>query len=115
MLSNYNAAYELLDPTEKKLLQAHISELKRAMNPGLLRLNWNSLGISEFIVKCNLEINKFSSIVNQIRKNSANISRAVEQISHAMLIKEPTSNGEEILDAFVKKHFEVFFIFLGIL
>ncbi|KAJ3097104.1 Dynein heavy chain 10, axonemal [Phlyctochytrium planicorne] len=95
MLNNYNNVLDLLDAAEKKLLQIHISELKRVMKPGFTRLNWNSLGIPEFIQRCNQEINKFSSMVNQIRKNSANIAHAVEQIRKALLVKEP----EDILDA----------------
>jgi hypothetical protein len=39
--------------------------------------------------------------VNQIKKNSANVAHAVDQITRAMLIKEPSS--EEIMDAFVSK------------
>ncbi|KAJ3018931.1 Dynein heavy chain 10, axonemal [Thoreauomyces humboldtii] len=97
MLNSYNAVLDLLDNAERKLLQTHIAELKRVMKPGFTRLNWNSLGIAEFIQRCNSEINKFSSMVNQIRKNSANISNAVNQISRAMLIKEPPAG--EILDA----------------
>ncbi|KAI8847268.1 dynein heavy chain and region D6 of dynein motor-domain-containing protein [Chytridium lagenaria] len=62
MLANYNAVLDLLDSAERKLLQAHILELKRVMKPGFTRLNWNSLGIPEFIQRCNQEINKFSSM-----------------------------------------------------
>ncbi|KAJ3144485.1 Dynein heavy chain 10, axonemal [Geranomyces variabilis] len=97
MLTSYNSVLDLLDSAERKLLQTHIAELKRIMKPGFTRLNWNSLGIAEFIQRCNSEINKFSSMVNQIRKNSANISSAVNQISRALLIKEPSTG--EILDA----------------
>ena len=100
MLNSYNSVVGLLDLAERKLLQTHITELKRVMKPGFTRLNWNSLGITEFIQRCNQEINKFSSMVNQIRKNSANIAHAVDQIGKAMLIKEPPV--DEILDAHVK-------------
>ncbi|TPX63919.1 hypothetical protein SpCBS45565_g06282 [Spizellomyces sp. 'palustris'] len=97
MLNSYNSILDVLDSAERKLLQTHIAELKRVMKPGFSRLNWNSLGIPEFISRCNTEINKFSSMVNQIRKNSANISNAVDQISSATLIKEPPTDS--ILDA----------------
>ncbi|KAI8814786.1 dynein heavy chain and region D6 of dynein motor-domain-containing protein [Cladochytrium replicatum] len=97
MLTSYNNVLELLDGVERKLLAVHIQELKRVMKAGLTRLNWNSLGIPEFIQRCNQEINKFSSMVNQIRKNSSNIANAVEQISRAVLVKEPPS--DEIVDA----------------
>ncbi|KAJ3224095.1 Dynein heavy chain 10, axonemal [Clydaea vesicula] len=98
MLAGYSGILELLDPIEKKLLHVHLNDLKRVMNPGFSRLNWNSLGIPEFILKCNQEINKCSSMVNQLRKNSANITHVVDSISRTMLIKEPAEN--DIQDAF---------------
>ncbi|RKO94122.1 dynein heavy chain and region D6 of dynein motor-domain-containing protein [Blyttiomyces helicus] len=109
MLNSYNAILDVLDVAERKLLQAHVAELKRVMKPGITRLNWNSLGIPEFIQRCNQEINKFSSMVNQIRKNSANVAHAVEQIARVMLVREPPT--EEIMDAheffdFISKHRE---------
>lgn len=99
MLIGYTAVLGLLDTVEKKLLVTHINDLKRVMKPGFTRLNWNSLGIPEFIHRCNVEINKFSSIVNQIKKSSANIEQVVSDISRAMLIKVPSETG--IQDAFV--------------
>ncbi|KAJ3039942.1 Dynein heavy chain 10, axonemal [Rhizophlyctis rosea] len=107
MLTSYNTVLDSLDGAERKLLQTNIAELKRVMKPGFTRLNWNSLGIHEFIQRCNQEISKFSSLVNQIKKNSANIASAVDQIARASLIKEPPT--EELLDAheffdFVNKH-----------
>ena len=99
MLTSYSNILDILDPIERKLLSSQITDLKRAMSPGLTRLNWNSLGIAEFTVKCNQEINKFSSLVNQIRKNSSNIEHVIAAISSSMLIKEPEEN--DIQDAFV--------------
>nr|KAJ3423035.1 Dynein heavy chain 10, axonemal [Polyrhizophydium stewartii] len=97
MLKAYHAVMGPLDMAERKLLHVHIAELKRIMKPGFTRLNWNSLGIPEFIQRCTLEINKFSSLVNQTRKNSSNINRTIEQIASALLIKEPPR--EDIVDA----------------
>ncbi|KAJ3349859.1 Dynein heavy chain 10, axonemal [Entophlyctis luteolus] len=107
MLENYHSVINLLDAAEIKLLSSQLNDLKRALKPGFSRLNWNSLGIPEFISRCNQEINKLSSIVNQIQKNSSNISNAVESISRAMLVGEPSS--EDVMDAheffdFLNKH-----------
>jgi dynein heavy chain len=99
MLIVYSSVLGLLDPVEKKLLNSHINDLKRVMKPGFTRLNWNSLGIPEFIQRCNVEINKFSSIVNQIKKSAANIEHVVAEISRTMLIKAAPET--EIKDAFV--------------
>ncbi|TPX37396.1 hypothetical protein SeMB42_g06902, partial [Synchytrium endobioticum] len=97
MLTAYHDVIDVLEPAELRLLQNHLQELRRALNPGLTRLNWNSLGIPDFISRCNMEINKFSSIVNQIRKNSGNISQIVDLIGRTMLVREPPP--EDIMDA----------------
>ncbi|KAJ1332384.1 hypothetical protein BSLG_008688 [Batrachochytrium salamandrivorans] len=97
MLKTYHAVIDPLDPSERKLFCTYITELKRVMKPGFTRLNWNSLGIPEFIQRCTLEISKFSSLVNQTRKNSHSINMAIDQIASALLVKEPPR--DEIVDA----------------
>lgn len=37
---------------QTQLLEDHIKELKRVLKPGAKRLNWNSLGISDYIARC---------------------------------------------------------------
>ncbi|KAL7749213.1 hypothetical protein RI367_005365 [Sorochytrium milnesiophthora] len=96
MLQGYDGVLDKLDEAEIKLLHNQLLELQRVIKPGLTRLNWTSLGIPDFIAKCTQETNKFSSLVNQIRKNSTNIQHVLEQISNAVLIKEPPIDG--ILD-----------------
>ena len=100
MLRNLRNVVEPLNAAERKLLLTHLNEVKRIMKPGLTRLNWNSLGIPEYIHKCNQEINKVSSLVNQIRKNSANITHIIDQISSAILVKEPPV--DDVMDASVR-------------
>lgn len=41
-----------LPSTQIQLLDDHVKELQRVLKPGAKRLNWNSLGISDFITKC---------------------------------------------------------------
>jgi dynein heavy chain len=96
MLNNLYSVVDLLNDAEKKLLAANLNEIRRIIKPGLSRLNWNSLGIPEYLVKCNQEINKVSSLVNQIRKNSSNIKHIIDQISQCILVKEPSE--DEIMD-----------------
>ncbi|KAJ3321068.1 Dynein heavy chain 10, axonemal [Boothiomyces sp. JEL0866] len=97
MIKSYKSVMDPLDSSERKLFAAHINELRRVMKPGFTRLNWNSLGIPEFIQRCNMEINKLSSLVNQTRKNSSNISRAIDQIANSILLVEPPKT--DIIDA----------------
>ena len=37
---------------QTQLLEDHIKELKRVLKPGHKRLNWNSLGIGDYITRC---------------------------------------------------------------
>jgi len=53
MISSYKGVLNQLDSTEKKLLKTQIESLNKVLSPGFKRLNWNSLGIPEFINKCN--------------------------------------------------------------
>ena len=34
------------------LLEDHMRDLRRVIRPGAKRLNWNSLGINDFVAKC---------------------------------------------------------------
>lgn len=97
MIASYNEVIDPMDSSEKKLFATHIAELKRIMKPGFSRLNWNSLGIPEFIQRCNQEIKKLSSLLNQTRKNSANITRVIDQIASAVLICNPPET--DVVDA----------------
>jgi hypothetical protein len=55
------------------------------------------------------EISKVSTLLNQIRKNSDNIVSIVDQISSAVLVQEPPTHPDEILDAQVRSSFSVSF------
>ena len=37
---------------QAQLLEEHMRDLRRMLRPGAKRLNWNSLGINDFVVKC---------------------------------------------------------------
>ncbi|RKP21444.1 hypothetical protein ROZALSC1DRAFT_11414, partial [Rozella allomycis CSF55] len=99
MLKSYNEQLNMLDSAEKKLLVEQIQGLKRVLKPGLTRLNWNSLGITDFLQRANQEISKFAALVNQVHKNATNIAHAVDSIAKATLLKEPSLKDEELMDA----------------
>lgn len=52
MLNQYHSCLNMLRPAEQQLLEIHLKDLQRALKPGEKRLNWNSLGIQDYIVKC---------------------------------------------------------------
>ncbi|PRP82215.1 dynein-1-alpha heavy chain, flagellar inner arm I1 complex, partial [Planoprotostelium fungivorum] len=86
MLRNYNAVLQKISPAEWPLLTPILNELNTVLRPGFESLNWNSLGIPDFIKRCDQEISKFQSIVNQIQKNASMIGGVVESIANAILI-----------------------------
>jgi dynein heavy chain len=94
MIHEYHTVLDHLDPAETNLLKSHLTELKRVISPGLTRLNWNSLGISNYIQRCNQEISKLQGLLNHVKKNSQSIADVVQEISHAVLITMPRSHDE---------------------
>ena len=71
-------------------------ELRRVIRPGAKRLNWNSLGINDFIQKCDSAIGKFESLVNQIQKNARDINQRLAVIENANLFKKPPSKTGDL-------------------
>uniref|UniRef100_A0A8C6ZHZ5 Dynein axonemal heavy chain 10 n=1 Tax=Nothoprocta perdicaria TaxID=30464 RepID=A0A8C6ZHZ5_NOTPE len=105
MLDHYHRLMGTLDEAETKLLDDHIQELWRVFRSGHRRLNWNSLGISDFIIRCTQAIGKFESLIHQIHKNSEDINNKLLLIESTNLFKAPPSkNGDELPK--VKEFFE---------
>ncbi|XP_076804944.1 dynein axonemal heavy chain 10-like [Clavelina lepadiformis] len=94
MLNRYHTLLLSLDTAEAQLLEEHIRELKRVLKPGYRRLNWNSLGIQDYITRCGVAIGKFESLVNQIQKNAKDIDSRIQLIRGANLFKQiPSKTG----------------------
>lgn len=70
MLSSHEELLSSLDSSEKKLLTPQLSELKRVMKPGFTRLNWNSLGIHDYIGRANLVLSFVKSNFHRYRRKS---------------------------------------------
>ncbi|NXE72085.1 DYH10 protein, partial [Cochlearius cochlearius] len=104
-LDRYHKLMGTLNEAETKLLDDHIQELWRVFKSGHRRLNWNSLGIGDFIVRCTRAIRKFESLIHQIHNNSEDISNKLMFIESTNLFKFPLSkNGDELPKA--KEFFE---------
>ncbi|KAM6052185.1 dynein axonemal heavy chain 10 [Chlamydotis macqueenii] len=105
MLDRYQKLMATLNEAETKLLDDHIKELWRVLKSGHRRLNWNSVGIGDFIVQCTQAIRKFESLVHQIHNNSEDISNKLLFIESTNLFKFPLiKNGDELPQ--VKEFFE---------
>jgi dynein heavy chain len=100
MLENYHLALSTLTPAERGLLAEHVDILKNCLKPGFGTLNWNSLGITDFIDNCSKGINDFNSISRQVQKTAANIDAVVTAISIAVLVLPPApiEEGGDPLD-----------------
>ncbi|XP_053555751.1 dynein axonemal heavy chain 10 [Bombina bombina] len=101
----YEKLMESLNEAEAQLLDDHIRELWKVFRSGYRRLNWNSLGIGDYIVRCSQAVSKFESLVNQIHKNANDIESKLDAIESANLFKlMPKKQGSELPG--VKEFFE---------
>eukprot|EP00906_Rhabdomonas_costata_P000974 RCo001402 len=100
MLSFFNETQAIVEPPERAILGAHLEALEAALAPGFRTLNWNSLGIAEFIHAAHSAINKFHSKVKEIQKNAQNIAVVVHGIATTCLVVDPRTfaQGSELLD-----------------
>ncbi|XP_054568736.1 dynein axonemal heavy chain 10 [Eptesicus fuscus] len=105
MLSHYHMLVGTLNDAETVLLDDHSQELLRVFRSGFKRLNWNSLGISDYITRCKQAIGKFESLVHQIHKNADDIASRLTLIESINLFKYPVPKSEEELPG-VKEFFE---------
>ncbi|XP_033076049.1 dynein heavy chain 10, axonemal [Trachypithecus francoisi] len=105
MLDHYHMLIGTLNEAESVLLNDHSQELLRVFRSGYKRLNWNSLGIGDYITGCKQAIGKFESLVHQIHKNADDISSRLTLIEAINLFKYPAAKSEEELPG-VKEFFE---------
>ncbi|MCO5597848.1 hypothetical protein L7F22_051932 [Adiantum nelumboides] len=88
MLHQYQKTTGILTSVEAKLLAYHLTTLQQVLEPGFSYLNWNSLGIPDFVSFCSKAINEFKSLVNQVQNNASSIEKAVEGIGNTNLVQE---------------------------
>ncbi|XP_037672459.1 dynein heavy chain 10, axonemal isoform X6 [Choloepus didactylus] len=105
MLDHYHMLVGTLNEAESVLLKDHSQELVRVFGSGYKRLNWNSLGIADYITRCKQAIGKFESLVHQIHKNADDIASRLTLIENINLFKYPAPRSEEELPG-VKEFFE---------
>ncbi|XP_006894689.1 PREDICTED: dynein heavy chain 10, axonemal [Elephantulus edwardii] len=105
VLDHYHKLLGTLNEAESVLLEDHSQELVRVFRSGYKRLNWNSLGIADYINRCKQAIGKFESLVQKIHKNADDISSRLSLIESINLFKYPIpKNGAELPG--VKEFFE---------
>ncbi|CAL8251349.1 unnamed protein product [Boreogadus saida] len=90
LLSRYSSLMDSLSHPQFLLLQDHIRELRRVMYFGSKKLNWNSLGISDFITRGIQATSKFESLVVPIQRNEREIEAKLQAMEMANLFKFPS-------------------------
>lgn len=74
-------------------MEDHVKALQRTIKPGAKRLNWSSLGIQDYVTKCEEALTKFESLSNQVLKNAKDIEERLQSIESACLYKDPFADG----------------------
>ncbi|KAI5945034.1 Dynein heavy chain 10, axonemal [Manis javanica] len=105
MLDHHHMLIGTLNKAESVLLDDHSRELGRVFRSGYKRLNWSSLGIADYITRCQQAIGKFESLVHQIHKNADDISTRLTLIESINLFKYPAPISNKELPG-VKEFFE---------
>uniref|UniRef100_A0A0G4IFQ9 AAA+ ATPase domain-containing protein n=1 Tax=Chromera velia CCMP2878 TaxID=1169474 RepID=A0A0G4IFQ9_9ALVE len=88
MLKSYKAVTEDLSPVEKQLLSKQLETLEKCLQPGISPLNWNSLGIQDFIDSCNKGIATFKEVRDQVEKNADLIEHVVRRIEESVIVRD---------------------------
>ncbi|PSN52993.1 hypothetical protein C0J52_01145, partial [Blattella germanica] len=78
MLRAYNTIVRKL--TSAEFLKEHLAEVERHIQPGLIRFNWNSLGIEEYAKDCHQILKNLTSIVTQMEKFSQEVQGRIDSL-----------------------------------
>ncbi|CAL8247788.1 unnamed protein product [Merluccius merluccius] len=90
LLNRYHSLMDSLNDAQFLLLEEHIQELRKVMRFGSKMLNWNSLGILEFINRGIQATSKFESLVVPIQRNEREIDSKLQAMEMANLFKFPS-------------------------
>lgn len=92
LVNHYHSLMDNLNDAEFSLMADQVQELRRVLSFGCRRVNWNFLGIPQFIQCGNQATSKFESLVNQIQKNERDIDNKLKSTESANLFKFPVAD-----------------------
>jgi dynein heavy chain len=98
LLDAYDGAVGDLTAVQRKLLHKQVVELDKCLRPGLTPLNWNSLGILDFIEDGNRGISAFRSVRDQVQKSEERIETVVSAIENASLVRPFDWKRPDVMD-----------------
>ncbi|XP_051787986.1 dynein axonemal heavy chain 10-like [Erpetoichthys calabaricus] len=97
MLKRFHSLMNLINDVECYLLDGHVQDLQSVLQYGCKRLNWFSLGISNYIDRCMKAIAKFKRLLNQVKKNAQDIENKLLIIESANLFEYPVPQNNTSL------------------
>jgi dynein heavy chain, axonemal len=81
MIRNYQSTIENIDPSMREICTQNVQNLKSGLSLGFTALNWNSLGIKDFIEKSQMKLMIFQTVLRAIEKNAGTIQDILREIS----------------------------------
>ncbi|XP_067133160.1 dynein axonemal heavy chain 10-like, partial [Centruroides vittatus] len=96
MLKTLKSVLEMMNEAEVKLLDAEIQCLNKTIIYGVKRLNWTSLGIPDYLKRCEQEISKLQSLLNQIQKTNNDLEICIQKISTIKFFDTQPSKGDSL-------------------
>eukprot|EP00397_Hematodinium_sp_SG-2012_P000029 GEMP01000029.1.p1 GENE.GEMP01000029.1~~GEMP01000029.1.p1 ORF type:complete len:4546 (+),score=1158.20 GEMP01000029.1:32-13639(+) len=109
MLASYESTVGDLPQVQRKLLSKQIMELDSCLARGQTPLNWNSLGIADFIEEGNRAIARFKSIRSQVEKSQERIETVVEAIERSDIVRSFDWKRTQLSDPQDPQEFYEFF------
>lgn len=99
LINRYHSALDSLNEAHVVMLAPHIKVVKKDISLGFKRLNWNSLGIPDFINQSLQTVTKFEFVVNQIHEHEKAIDSKLQSMMMANLLKFPSPDASNDLPA----------------
>ncbi|KAM9858629.1 dynein axonemal heavy chain 10 [Aulostomus maculatus] len=90
LVSCYHAVMDSLSEAKLVMLDQQINTVTQELLQGCKRLNWNSLGITDFISRGTQAVSKLESVVNQILKNEKDMDSKLQSMVMSNLLKYPS-------------------------
>ncbi|XP_078713472.1 dynein axonemal heavy chain 10 [Lampetra fluviatilis] len=105
LLGSLQVVLSSASEAETQLLDEHLHALWKVLLPGYRRLNWNSLGIADYISRCEVALSKLESLVAQVQKNARDVTSKLALIESADLFRFPVAKSDDDVPG-VKEFFE---------
>uniref|UniRef100_A0A669FBB8 Dynein axonemal heavy chain 10 n=1 Tax=Oreochromis niloticus TaxID=8128 RepID=A0A669FBB8_ORENI len=97
LINRYHSALDSLNEAHVVMLAPHIKVVRKDISLGFKRLNWNSLGIPDFINQSLQTVTKFEFVVSQIHEHEKAIDSKLQSMMMANLLKFPSPDASNDL------------------